>query len=278
VVLPIASKDPSLPFIGMAVHFLFGNVVVLHPGFTECWFGWRVAKIFPAAADLEAHRQGGRPDPDLIRTGRQEQIRFWISGALSPAPRSPVVKLSLTDAETEAVHKAPSMAVDAAGHLVGLRRGFLQWLEACGLQMPASQREKALWPEPVSPDGLDAIGRALATFYLQSAYGGKAPVDPAPFETAVEAAPSAFMSHDLLGWALYRNGRHHAARAAFDRSIRINAHGAGAMAGLMWCAVVTANREEALHWAERKAASCAADVDAARAKAENLLKKYADPS
>jgi hypothetical protein len=262
----------------MAVHFLFGNLVVLHPGFTECWFGWRVPRIFPAAADLEAYRQGGRPAPDLIQTGRQEQIRFWITGELSADPASPLVQLSLTDAETEAVHTAPSMAVDTDGQLIGLRREFLQWMEDCGLPMPAPQREKAFWPEQASTDGLDAIGRALAGFYLQSAYGGKAPVDPVPFEAAVEAAPSAFMSHDLLGWAMYRNGRHEAARAAFDRSVGINAHGAGAMAGLMWCAVMTGDREEALRWAARKARSCAADVDAAKAKAENLLKKYAAPS
>ena len=97
VVLPIPSQDSLLPFIGMAVHFLFGNLVVLHPGFTECWFGWRVAKIFPDAADLEAYWKTGQPAPDLIRTGRREQIRFWITGAVSSGPESPAVRIDTTE-------------------------------------------------------------------------------------------------------------------------------------------------------------------------------------
>ena len=38
--------------VGLALHFLLGNVMVLHTGLKECWFGWRVNKIFPEETDL----------------------------------------------------------------------------------------------------------------------------------------------------------------------------------------------------------------------------------
>jgi tetratricopeptide (TPR) repeat protein len=275
VVLPLVGQDPHLPFVGMALHFLFGNLIVLHPGFQEFWFGWRVARIFPAKEDLSAYRRAGAPAPEPISTGRREQIRFWISGTVSPPSPSPLLNLSLTDAEAEQHHRAPQMVVDTDGHLVGLRRRFTAWLADCGHPFPPDQQEKTLWPEEATAAGLDAVGRALEVFYLQSAYGGKAPVATEPFERAVAAAPGAFMSHDLLGWALYRNERFEKAREAFEKSIRINPHGAGAMAGLIWCAVMTGNSEDALSWAARKAESCAGDIEAARERALRLLDKHA---
>jgi hypothetical protein len=274
VILPLPAPDPSIPFAGLALHFLFGNVVVLHPGFSEFWFGWRVARIFPAAEELKTFVETGSPRPDLIRTGRAEAVRYWITGSLTGGEDPPAVTLSMTDIESETTLPAPAITVDTDQHLLGLREQFLRWLDSCGLPMPDAQREKALWPEKATPAGLNAVGRALETFYVQSAYGGKAPVDAAPFYRAVETAPSAFMSHDLLGWALYRNQDYPASQSAFLRSVQINAHGAGAMAGLMWCAVMTGDRKAALDWAQRKAESCATDVGAAREKALRLLNKY----
>jgi len=32
--------------VGLGVHFLLGNVMALHTGLKELWFGWRVKKIF----------------------------------------------------------------------------------------------------------------------------------------------------------------------------------------------------------------------------------------
>ena len=274
VVLPIVSRDPEAPGIGLAVHFLFGNVIVLHPAFREFWFGWRVAAVFPSKSDLTTYCSGGEPSPGPVQTGRKEEIRFWLLGTMSGQGFPLSVQTVLVDAETEDECRLPEMAVDTDGALVELRRQLMSSMKACGHPFPEHQQKKALWPEEASPAGLDAVGRALAVFYLQSAYGGKAPVELPPFEHAVSEAPGSFMAHDLLGWALYRNARHGSARRAFLESVRINAHGAGAMAGLMWCGVMTGERQEALYWAARKAESCDSDIEAARKKAERLLEKY----
>jgi hypothetical protein len=249
-------------------------MIVLHPGFQEFWFGWRVARIFPSPDDLSAYCRTGAPAPDTISSGRREQIRFWIGGTVSSSAASLSANLSLTDTETEKIQPAPEMVIDTERHLLGFRKRFMDWLGQCGHPFPPDQRDKALWPEKATTAGLDLVGRALEIFYLQSAYGGKAPVDTAPFQQAVDAAPAAFMSHDLLGWALYRNEHFEKAREAFMESVRINAHGAGAMAGLMWCAVMTGDRKDALNWASRKAESCAGDIGAAREKALRLLEKH----
>lgn len=274
VVLPLVGKDGRSSHAGLALHFLLGNVVVLYPAFQEFWFGWRIAKIFPAPKDLTSYCRIGTPDPAPFQAGKREDIRFWIAGVLAGEPDCLSAELSLFDAETENREPSPAMAVDIDGGLIGFRKQFIAWLENCGHRLSAEQQEKALWPEEVSEEGLAAIGRALEGFYLQSAYGGKAPVDLPPFETAAAEAPAAFMAHDLLGWARYRNQEYAKSREAFVESVRINPHGAGAMAGLIWCGVMMQDSKEVEYWASRKAASCDGDAGKAREKALKLLEKY----
>lgn len=80
--------------------------------------------------------------------------------------------------------------------------------------------------------------------------------------------------HFLLGWARYRNQEYAKSREAFFESVRINPHGAGAMAGLTWCGVMMQDSKEVEYWASRKAASCGGDVGKVREKALKLLEKY----
>ena len=48
IVLPFRAENRH-PFngTGLSLHFLVGNVLALHTGLKEMWFGWRVKKIFP---------------------------------------------------------------------------------------------------------------------------------------------------------------------------------------------------------------------------------------
>lgn len=75
VVLPIVVQNGRMSRIGPALHFLFGNVIVLYSGFKEFWFGWRTAKIFPLQQDLLSYCLTGVPDPKPVSTGRKEGIR-----------------------------------------------------------------------------------------------------------------------------------------------------------------------------------------------------------
>jgi hypothetical protein len=43
---------------GLALHFLLGNVIVLHSDLKELWFGWRVKKLFQGEAAFKAYCRG----------------------------------------------------------------------------------------------------------------------------------------------------------------------------------------------------------------------------
>lgn len=47
IVLPFRSKKQGFEGgVGMGLHFLLGNIMILNRGLAEMWFGWRTKKIF----------------------------------------------------------------------------------------------------------------------------------------------------------------------------------------------------------------------------------------
>lgn len=261
IVLPFVPLPPQ-PFngIGLALHFLAGNVLVLHAGLKEMWFGWRVKKIFPHQQAFQRYCRGVAA-LDLRQTSSAQKIRFWIHGGYSEKS----LRLRIFDGRQPADNNAPlSLDISTGDGLVRFRSQLLAGLASMHHPMPEDQIQAALWPERIDRAGLDAVGRSLEAFYLFSAYGGKTRLDPTPFKAAVAAAPDSFMAHDLYGWALYRNQDYGGAKAAFLTALQINPAGAGAMAGLMWCGVQTKDLEETLFWSGRKADACGRDVQAAR--------------
>jgi hypothetical protein len=262
IVLPFQPRKGQ-PFdgTGLALHFLLGNVLVLHTGLKEMWFGWRVKKIFAQKEAFQRYCRDAHNQLDLVQASRLQKIRFWLYGNYTMQ----AVSLHFFDSRSPHSHAIPiDLALSSEDKLVGFRSQFINWLPATGHPMPKEQIQPALWPETISREGLNAVGRALASFYIYSAYGGDESLDLTPFETAVAAAPESFMAQDLYGWALYRNKNYPAAKTAFLTSLRINPAGAGAMSGLMWCGVYGKDLEEAMFWSGRKADVCRKDVQAAR--------------
>lgn len=262
IVLPFrAANRQSFDGTGLALHFLLGNVLVLHTGLKEMWFGWRVKKIFPRQEALQDYCRDAAITLDLAQVSRSQKVRFWLTGSYTDQ----VVSLHFFDSASPHDPPPPTdLSISIDDGLVGFRSRFMDWLAATGHPMPSDQIQPALWPETVTRDGLDAVGRALEGFYIYSAYGGDGPLDVSPFKKAAAAAPESFMAQDLYGWALYRNQNYHEARHAFLTSLRINPAGAGAMSGLMWCGVYAKDLEEAMFWSARKADVCRKDVQAAR--------------
>ena len=262
IVLPFRPQPP-LPFdgSGLALHFLLGNVLILHSGLKEMWFGWRVKKIFATPEQLEKYCRDAAIRLDLGRVSREQKVRFWLAGSFSRK----TVQLDFFDGQQpEAGHAPVEHPITIDDGLVRFRTRFIDWLASTGRAMPPEQVQPALWSEAADAAGLDAIGRALEAFYHYSAFEGEAALDLSAFQKAVGLAPESFMAQDLYGWALYRNQNYRAAREAFLTSLRINPAGAGAMAGLMWCGVYNKDLEEAMFWSGRKADVCRQDVQAAR--------------
>ena len=262
IVLPFRAENRQ-PFdgTGLALHFLVGNVLVLHTGLKEMWFGWRVKKIFPQKAPFQLYCRDAANNLDLVQVSRSQKVRFWLYGNYSDRSAS----LYFFDGERpDNVQPPVGLVVSLDDNLISFRSRFLKWLDTMGRPMPEDQIQSALWPEAISREGLGAVGRALEDFYIYSAYGGEGPLDVSPFIKAVAEAPESFMAQDLYGWALYRNRDYQAARAAFLTALRINPAGTGAMSGLMWCGVYGKDLEEAMFWCGRKADVCHRDVQAAR--------------
>jgi hypothetical protein len=270
IVLPF-QPDPPEDFngVGLALHFLLGNVMALHTGLKECWFGWRVNKIFPEKTDLKAYCRGKEVLVDLHQVSTEQNVRFWLYGKAGDR----FVTVFLFDAADNEQSLSKRIPVSYSDGLVEFRRIFLDHLAACGHPFPAKQVQPALWAETISMQGMDILGRALESFYLHSAYSGKGKIDSGLFEKAAAVAPDSFMAQDILGWASYRSQDYRAAKESFLRALLSNPHGIGAMSGLMWCGVYTGDREEAQFWAARKAEVRGEDIKEARQKALNRMKE-----
>jgi len=274
IVLPLRHDKPADPFgRGMALHFLIGNVIVLHTGFREFWFGWRVGKIFAQKKEFIGYCRGEGPDLNMDRIGQEQQIRYWLYGTVTHHPDSMTATLTLKDVHA-GIETTTDVALAIRDGLVSFRQRFLDWMAECGLPFPEKQKSKVLWPERISWQGLDDVGQALKANYTFSAYQDKASLELAPFDRAVEESPHSFMGQNLLGWARFRNGDYDGARQAFHRALEANPNSNGVMSGMMWCGIQLGDREDACQWAARKAATRQEDEAAAVEKALGLLKKH----
>jgi hypothetical protein len=273
IVLPLQpKKGQAYDGIGLGVHFLLGNVVAPHTGLKEFWFGWRVKKIFLEKDRLTAYCRGEGPRLDIAKLGKEQDIRYWLWGSVQQQGSEMEIVLVLTDTKGKHKEWTTRLILDPANQLIGFRKGFLAWLDACGLPFPNAQEAKALWPEETTLKSLDLLGRDLEVYYLHSSWGDKDPLDPELFDSAVSAAPSSYLAHDLKGWVLYKNKDYKSAEKSFRAAIKINSNGLGAISGLMWCAVYTNDEEKAYKWAMAKADIRGENREAARAKVERRMK------
>lgn len=274
VVLPLQPQEGQVyDGLGLAVHFLLGNVLAPHTGFKEFWFGWRVKKIFPQKESLIAYCHGEGPRLNLCKLGKEQGIRYWLWGSVQQQASRTKITLVLTDTNGDRDERSTELILDPADQLIEFRKGFLAWLNACGLPFPDDQVVKALWPEKTSLKGLDLLGRDLEAYYLHASWGGKNPFDSELFDSAVSAAPSSYLAHDLKGWVMYRNKDYKSAEKSFRSAIKINPVGLGAISGLMWCAVYTNDVEKAYKWAMVKADIRGESREAARASVDRRIKK-----
>jgi len=255
--------------VGLALHFLLGNAVVLNGSLKEMWFGWRVKKLFSDAGQLCDYCKGCHQNFSVDKESSQQNIRFWIYGEYDHC----LLNLSLYDAwDKTAVQK--SIGFSCPDHLLGLRSGFVEWLRSSGIAWTSREKEASLWHEHCGIRGLDLIGKALKEFYIFSAFGKDKKLDLSPFERAVEKSPGSFMAHDILGWAFYRNNTLGQAKVSFKKALSINPHGAGVMAGLMWCSLKEKKRDKTLYWAESKARASGKNVEKAKETASRLYDRH----
>jgi hypothetical protein len=274
IVLPIQpEKYQAYDGIGLAIHFLLGNVVATHTGLKEFWFGWRVKKIFLTNERLIAYCHGHGPPLDIAKMGKEQGVRYWLWGNVKHQGSQILTSLILTDIKGEGKQWKTDLMLDPADQLIGFGKGLLAWLDVCGLPFPETQKTKALWPEKTTLKSLDLLGRDLQTYYLHSSWGDAAPLDSDLFDSAIFAAPSSYLAHDLKGWVLYKNKDYQSAEESFLSAVKINPNGLGAISGLMWCAVYTHDKNQAEKWAIAKADIRGESCEKARGAVKKRMEK-----
>lgn len=247
IVMPFQPGGDRVPDgTGLGVHFLLGNLFCLHPGLLECWFGWRVSRIFPEAERLLAYCREYKSFGDIVALGEAQKVRFWLEGCHDEAGG---VRLTLHDTRDKGQFSFETK-LDFDSGLAGFRRGVLYWMTQLGLGF--DDVAPALWTEKITPEGLECLGTALESLYLNYVAAGEYALDISRFERAADLCPTSYLCQDLLGWALYKQERFEPAEKAFLKAVALNGQGMGALAGLMWCAVEKRDRDGALAYALEK--------------------------
>ncbi|MCK5543313.1 MAG: hypothetical protein KAI40_11535, partial [Desulfobacterales bacterium] len=102
IVMPfIPEDDQEYNGIGLGIHFFHGNIVALHTGLEEFWFGWRVKRLFPTKELLKAYCSGDGPALDIPKLAKEHEVRYWLTGKYKQNKDLIVLSLSLFDAKGE---------------------------------------------------------------------------------------------------------------------------------------------------------------------------------
>jgi len=257
IVLPLQpEKSQEYDGTGLGIHFLLGNVVAVHTGLKEFWFGWRLTKIFKGKNHLQAYCKGNEQLPDIATLGREQKIRYWLDGTYKKKENIIFVTLNLFDVQYPEKNNTIQILLDTGDHLIKFRKLFLTWLETCGLPMSKEQAAKVVWPEKITIDGLDFLGRALDTTY-QDYFSPRLAKNYMEglewFDKALALCPESYLIHDLKGWALYKNKAYDEALISFQTAVELNENGLGALSGMMWCYIYLNNQEKAIEFSLAKA-------------------------
>ncbi len=250
---------------GLGIHFLLGNMMAVHDGLTEFWFGWRVNKLFPQKKLFKEYCRGNNPDLDYYSLGQEQGIRYWLTGDYREKNEAVAIRLALADAQTNQTHTC-ALTMDVKNSFEDFYKEFFNWFDACGLPFSDEQAPKAAWHEKISIQGLDFLGRAIEVTYNNyiDGVGADSKIDTQNFEKCIASSPDSFLAHDLYAWALYKNQAYDQAEQSFHTSLKYNENGMGAIAGLMWCAIFKNNEDQAHAYAQAKAKVRNDDPDKAR--------------
>jgi tetratricopeptide (TPR) repeat protein len=271
IVMPFQpAVGQSFDGIGLGIHFFLGNLLGVHGGLTECWFGWRVKKIFPEPGLFKDYCRNHKPFPDIQELGEQQKVRYWLEGTYRQTGETLLLSLVLHDTQERRGTSKIDLQVTLNDGLLGARTGFFQWLETCGLAFIGI--ENAMWPEQISCQGLDCLGRGLEALYLTYIQVSESNlIDLTWFDRAVDVSKESYLVQDLKGWALYKNGEYLLAKKAFAAALDLNPYGLGALSGMMFCALWAKDRERAFHYSLAKADCRGGDQEKARVFVDKKL-------
>jgi len=279
IVMPF-QPEPKQPYngIGMGLHFLLGNVMAVQTNLKEFWFGWRVNKIFKNPLELAAFFKGEKRLDHIEQHAEEQDIKYWLNGTHFQDDSKISLTLVLSRFNGGKKEISKKFMIDLSDNLIGFRNEFFSWLSNFSLVFEKTQIEKIMWPEYISVEGLDFLGRSMESTYMNYVDKSKLkdPIDLGFFEKLVSAAPDSYLAWDMKGWGLYKNQSYNEAEKAFLKAISLNKDGLGALSGLMWCYIFTNNQKLANKYAVAKADVRNESHEKAKSFVENKIKNLFD--
>ena len=118
IVLPLQPETADqYDGVGLALHFLLGNTVVLNTNLKEFWFGWRTSKLYPTREELKTYLLGQNEPMAFKQLSQEQKIRFWLYGRV----KGDVAALSIYDSVADS-HAETEIRFSTQDHLVRFRQ------------------------------------------------------------------------------------------------------------------------------------------------------------
>jgi tetratricopeptide (TPR) repeat protein len=240
---------------GLALHFLLGNIMAAQILLKEFWFGWRVKKIFKDQQTLSEFFHGKKHLDNIIQLAREQEIQHWLNGKYYLDSDKLILNLTLSSFKGKTEKFTKKFIVNISDNLIAFRNEFIDWLATFSLPFEQNQLKKIMWPEKITHEGLDFLGRSMEATYMNyvDTSKNKDTIDLKFFKKAVMSSPDSYLAWDMKGWGLYKNKAYKEAEHAFLKAEKLNKYGLGALSGLMWCYIFTNNKHLATKFALAKA-------------------------
>ncbi|MEN8210314.1 MAG: hypothetical protein ABFR31_01235 [Thermodesulfobacteriota bacterium] len=275
IVMPFQPEpEQAYSGIGLGLHFLIGNVMAIQTLLKEFWFGWRVNKLFKNQVELAEFCQGKKGLENIEQLAKEQEIKYWLNGTYVQDDNRIILSLVLSIFNGNIKEHSKKFIIDLSDNLIDFRTDFINWLGEFSLSFEDIQRKKIMWPEQLSLEGLDFLGRSVESTYMNYVDNSR-PDDPIEldfFEKAALAAHNSYLAWDMKGWGLYKNRSYKEAEKAFLKAISLNKDGLGALSGLMWCYIFVNNRDLATKYAIAKADVRNASHNKAKSFVANKIK------
>ena len=261
--------------IGLGLHFLIGNVMAVQTLLKEFWFGWRVNKLFKNQVEIVEFCQGKKGLDNIEQLAKEQEIKYWLNGTYVQDDNRIILSLVLSIFNGNIKEHSKKFIIDLSDNLIEFRNEFIEWLGEFSLSFEDIQRKKIMWPEQLSFEGLDFLGRSIESTYMNYVDNSRPdnPIELKFFEKVVLAAPDSYLAWDMKGWGLYKNKSYKEAEKAFLKAVSFSKDGLGALSGLMWCYIFANNKDLATKYAVAKADVRNASHKKARSFVANKIKE-----
>lgn len=255
IILPLAADGSKVQDgMGSGIQYMLENMMAVNPQTRSTWFSWNIRELFGNEGMYRSFLKGGKPLPDVVFQGRKPGDCYIISGTVSRSGDAFQVRLSFEDVTTPDSRRTVMLPLDLPG-CVEFRKGFIVFMNQCGIAFPEAQKTFALWPENLTEQGLAALGKAYESFCSRAYSFDPSPFEPSLCNEAVRLCPDSYLATGLKGWGEYHHKSTQDAVKTFKNALKRNPQGIEALSGLMNSYARLNEESNAVKWGQKASSS-----------------------